>query len=84
MTEPSNARRDLDAEWLPRCCQAWIVEQTRPRGRRQRTERDQRDAPAKPLAVSTHGESLPVAATPPGLTYVTAARCGSNAAFFSM
>jgi hypothetical protein len=56
MPEPSNARRDLDAEWLPRCCRAWIVEQTRPRGRRQRTERDQRDVPAKPLAVSTHGE----------------------------
>ena len=45
--EPSNARRDLDAEWLPRCCRAWIVEQTRPRGRRQRTERDQRDVPAE-------------------------------------
>jgi hypothetical protein len=66
MAEPSNARGDLEAEWLPRCCQAWIVEQTRPRGRRERTERGQRDVPAQ-----AHGgqrerrESLSVAAARP-------------------
>ena len=32
MTEPSNTPDDLDAEWLPRCCRTWIVEQTRPDG----------------------------------------------------
>lgn len=34
MTEPTCARRDEEAEWLPRCCQAWIVEQTRADSRR--------------------------------------------------
>jgi len=55
MTKPSNARGNMEAERLPRCCQAWIVEQTRPRGRR--TAPGQCDVLAKPLAVSTHGES---------------------------
>jgi hypothetical protein len=34
MTDPENPRRTDDGEWLPRCCQAWIAEQTRPRPRR--------------------------------------------------
>ncbi len=46
MTEPSNARRYEEAERLPRCCQTWIVEQTRRRGRRDGAEAGQRDGPA--------------------------------------
>ena len=66
MIEPSNARHDRAAEWLPRCCRAWIVEQTRPRGPRQRTEPGRHDVRA-----DAHGgqhdtrESLSVAATRP-------------------
>jgi hypothetical protein len=47
MTEPNNPRRDEDTGRLPRCCQTWIVEQTRPRAGRHRTELPWHSGPAE-------------------------------------